>query len=530
LFYQQHCMSSITLIPSDDHSWMFTTSTTSTTTLTTSTTEEVDAWPHNATTYVYSVIAFTLLMLTLITYISLLQGSLEYIKNREMNKNPHSPKSIERRIRLERALSSGPKTRAQEWQPISPSIFNLTFIASTLLIAANIFTFIYIINSQIYGELYTGGGSVIFQSITYCQVIAFGSGKILCHCIFIMRLFLTFKDAPTLRYPNWVFITMGVFIVISVATVLVLVPMSSMIAHELEENFTFIFCGIAVLLFFFDFSGALLILLLMLKKLHQLFIARKSCSQKELVSNTVTFHEVDEQMLFIIVKLTLLSLLSAFGGLCLFIAFLIRFVEDYKGNVKAMNIWTLVYPANIFLMFSAMINIMALYFILSFASKQYHKYCKCPHAFLRRSCKYGFKAAILRQRKQWRKHTARCSEISEMQTHDHKDESTTDFGGHRPPNCDLVPQMTMTEECNGERTEPLPSQPTARTPPSMGSEAITPAPSMHVEVSEINDADMVEFGSSSGQSSKNISPSAEPDFGVDIVMTQTNSSVASFEE
>merc|ERR1719499_2646531 len=99
------------------------------------------SWPHNVTTYIYSIIAFILLMFTTITYISLLKKSYEYVRARDMIENPHTPSSVKRRATM------GDGVKSNDWPAIRSSIFYGTLMTCSCLIAANVFTFAYLINS-----------------------------------------------------------------------------------------------------------------------------------------------------------------------------------------------------------------------------------------------------------------------------------------------------------------------------------------------------------------------------------------------
>jgi len=393
--------------------------TTYTTRYTTSTTSDSSSYinfPHNPTTYTYSVIAFLLCIGTGIVYTALILRTCDYHRNKEMIENPHSPSSRKRRATLQ---EQDKNFKIDEWNPIRSSILNSTIISCSFLMAASLITFFYILHSQMYKELYTLSG--MSSMIVNCQIAIFALGKLLVHCIFIMRLYFTFKDVPMLRYPNSIFYLAAVLIVLGGLLSCLLLPLAGVInAHYKHLTKTTVISLLSALLYLGDFFGSLLVLFLFVKKLHQVFIQRKSCSQKDLESKQVTFGAADEQMLSTIVKLTLLSLLSAFGGLLLFIAFMVRAEMDMTDSVSSWNLWRLIYPANLFMMISCLINVMALYFILSFATDHYRTYCKCPHAFLRRTCKYGFKAAILRQRKKWtsRQNSTATTERSEAQQRD----------------------------------------------------------------------------------------------------------------
>lgn len=129
-------------------------------------------------------------------------------------------------------------------------------------------------------------------------------------------------------------------------------------------------------------------------------MSRKKISVRD-VGKPIEFGVPDKQLLSTMTKLTLLSSLSALSALFLFILYQIRTIEETDDDGEEYEIWKIVYVANVFLMLSALVNIMALYLVLPMATDHYNSFCKWLHGLISRCCQVGMKDELGKQRKKW---------------------------------------------------------------------------------------------------------------------------------
>ena len=146
-------------------------------------------------------------------------------------------------------------------------------------------------------------------------------------------------------------------------------------------------------------------------------MARKKYSVRD-VNRPIKLHNPDKKLIATMTKLTVLSVVSAWSSLFLFILFTIRAVQEsgeeddghnHGHHRHGYSIWKIVYVANVFFMLSALFNCMCLYLILSFAGKDYDVVCGFCHQCILRCCKGGIHNCLGKERKKWIQHSKTIS-------------------------------------------------------------------------------------------------------------------------
>eukprot|EP01083_Nonionella_stella_P063969 166290_1 len=375
-------------------------------------------WPTNPITIACTAVGALLLIITIIIISLLCSKSRRYkhldALSKRLMRNPSVSSHTSSRNKAKAKANSDPSNQPPKnrttsnvdeatqkalssHRSIDSFVFNGTLIACILLFLSNALTLLYTINSQRY--------VCCARILTYLQITTFGVSKLLCHLVFVRRLYIAFQSSPDLRYPDWLFI---VFSILVCVTALVIVVLIVFISVSYQSYFVY---G-AASLFAGDFVISIVVLILFISKLKKVVVERLRHTVDDLHSKQIEFQEADRMMIGAITRLTLLSCFTALASLFLVVIFGVRaFVV-----MEDAQIWKTIYAVNLFFMMNGVANCMSLYLILSFAAEHYERVCNCLHVLILRCCQFGIYGSLYRDRKSFVRHQSDSNTSNTAQT------------------------------------------------------------------------------------------------------------------